>query len=77
MVSNFDNCFILFYFFLFGICVMYICFMWINYNIYFYVIKIMGIKFICIRNFLFVRMVCFFCLFISSKVGFEIRYLVY
>lgn len=77
MASNLDNRFIPSHSPALGIRVMYICFTWINYNIHFHVIKIMGIKFTRIRNSLSVRMVRSSCLSTSSKAGFEIRHLVH
>lgn len=77
MASNLDNRFIPSHSPSLGIRVMYICFTWINYNIHFHVIKIMGIKFTRIRNSLSVRMVRSSCLSTSSKAGFEIRHLVH
>lgn len=53
MASNLDNRFIPSHSPSLGIRVMYICFTWINYNIHFHVIKIMGIKFTRIRNTLY------------------------
>lgn len=77
MASNLDNRFIPSHSPALGIRVMYICFTWINYNIHFHVIKIMGIKFTRIRNSLSVRMVRSSCLSTSSKAGFEMRHLVH